>query len=86
VVIRLILQVVTSWDFFKILTRIDLIVLRDSKETRFLPSPMQVTGNRQRDKTDSGRWPSDHASVAAKVRSKSYGRDKPRDWGGFKGF
>ncbi len=59
--------------------RIDLIYVRDSKETRFLPSPMQVTGNRQSDKTDSGLWPSDHASVAAKIRSKSKGRYKFSD-------
>ena len=59
--------------------RIDIIYVRDSKETRFLPSPMQVTGNRQRDKTDSGRWPSDHASVAAKIKSKSHGRYNDKD-------
>jgi hypothetical protein len=66
--------------------RIDLIYVKDSDDIKFLPSPMQVTGNRQRDKTDSGRWPSDHASVAAKIKSKSKGRYKPRDGGGFKGF
>ena len=59
--------------------RIDLIYVRNSEDTRFLPSPMQVTGNRQSDKTDSGRWPSDHASVVAKIKSKSKGHYKASD-------
>ena len=59
--------------------RIDIIYVRDSDDTKFLPSPMQVTGNRQSDKTDSGRWPSDHASVTAKIKSKSHGRYNDKD-------
>jgi len=50
--------------------RIDLILVRPSDETVLLPSPAWVTGNRQRDKTATGLWPSDHAGVAAKLRFK----------------
>lgn len=50
--------------------RIDLIFLHHTDNTEFLPSPMWVTGDRQSDKTDSSLWPSDHASVSAKLKLK----------------
>jgi hypothetical protein len=50
--------------------RIDLIFQRPPDYAEFLPSPMWVTGDRQGDKTDSGLWASDHASVTAKIKLK----------------
>jgi exonuclease III len=58
--------------------RIDLIFLRPPDDAEFLRSPVWVTGNRQRDKTDSGLWPSDHASVAAKIKLKSMSQGRWR--------
>jgi endonuclease/exonuclease/phosphatase family metal-dependent hydrolase len=50
--------------------RIDLILVRPSADTRFLPSPAWVTGDRQSGKTASGLWASDHAGVAAMLKLK----------------
>lgn len=50
--------------------RIDLILVRPSTDTQFLPSPVWLTGDRQSDKTASGLWPSDHAGVAAMLKLK----------------
>lgn len=48
--------------------RVDLVLTLPAAETELLWSPARVTGNRQRDKTASGLWPSDHAGVAALLR------------------
>ena len=50
--------------------RIDLIFLRLPDDADLLRSPVWITGNRQWQKTDSGLWPSDHASVGAWIRIK----------------
>lgn len=50
--------------------RIDLILVRPSADTEFLPAAAWLTGNRQSDKTPSGLWPSDHAGVAAMLKLK----------------
>jgi endonuclease/exonuclease/phosphatase family metal-dependent hydrolase len=47
--------------------RIDLIFVRPSAYSEFLPSPAWVTGDQQSDKTAFGLWNSDHAGVAAKL-------------------
>jgi hypothetical protein len=47
--------------------RIDLIFVRPSGDSEFLPSPAWVTGDRQSDKTASGLWNSDHGGVAANL-------------------
>jgi endonuclease/exonuclease/phosphatase family metal-dependent hydrolase len=48
--------------------RIDLIFVRPSADSEFLPSPAWVTGDRQSDKTASGLWDSDHGGVAANLQ------------------
>ena len=50
--------------------RVDLILVRPSAETEFMPSPVWLTGDRQGDKTASGLWPSDHAGVATMLKLK----------------
>lgn len=50
--------------------RVDLIFVRPSVDTQFLPSPAWLTGDRQSDKTASGLWPSDHAGVATMLKLK----------------
>jgi endonuclease/exonuclease/phosphatase family metal-dependent hydrolase len=45
----------------KLFVRIDLVQFRGG----FTPKQATVVGNTPRDKTASGRWPSDHAAVAA---------------------
>jgi hypothetical protein len=48
--------------------RIDLIFVRPSADSEFLPSPAWVTGDRQSDKTASGLRDSDHGGVAANLQ------------------
>jgi len=50
--------------------RIDLVFVRSSADSEFLPSPAWVTGDQQSDKTASGLWNSDHGGVAAKLKIK----------------
>jgi len=51
--------------------RIDLIFVRNDTDFPAFPAlgpvKARVVGNRQKDKTPSGLWPSDHAGVAAKL-------------------
>jgi len=50
--------------------RVDLIFVRPSADTDYLPSSAWVTGKRQSDKTASGLWDSDHGGVAANLKIK----------------
>ena len=51
--------------------RIDLIFVRNDTDFPAYPDlgpvKARVVGNREKDKTPSGLWPSDHAGVAAKL-------------------